>query len=204
MYIPPHFREDDPGEIARFIRENSFGLLVSQENGLPVATHIPMELEGQPGDHMVIRGHIARGNPQWRTLDPDTPALAVFSGPHAYISSSWYSQPNVPTWNYMAVHVYGRPRILTEAELRSALQNMTDTYEQGSAQPFHMDQLPPETIDRMLKGIVGFELAVECVEAKYKLSQNRDAESYHNVIEALQNREDPAGKAIAEEMKKRR
>jgi transcriptional regulator len=116
MYVPKHLRPTESDDVMGFIRQHSFGLLVgTDEAGLPIATHIPMILSERDGQAVLLT-HVARPNPLWRSIQPDKQVLAVFSGPHAYVSASWYDHENVPTWNYVAVHVYGRARVLDEAE----------------------------------------------------------------------------------------
>lgn len=122
MYIPKHFKVTDFDEIQGFIQENSFGTLVTTKQGTPIATHLPLALHKQ-GDEFYINGHMAYGNPQWRTFGVENEnVLVIFQGPHAYISSSWYKDENVPTWNYQAVHVYGTASIMSEQELEEDLR----------------------------------------------------------------------------------
>ncbi|RYF45341.1 MAG: FMN-binding negative transcriptional regulator, partial [Cytophagaceae bacterium] len=117
MYVPEHFQETDRDGLLQFIREHSFALLVlTNEAGVPIATHLPIELQVDADGIARLSGHISKANPQAKLLGGETSALAVFSGPHAYISSSWYDHVNVPTWNYLSVHVYGRTRVLNEEE----------------------------------------------------------------------------------------
>lgn len=113
MYVPKAFQETDRNTLFQFIRENSFALLISNgSNGIPVATHLPIELLPDTNGQFVLVGHLAKANPHWKLLIQDAPVLAVFSGIHSYISSSWYDHVNVPTWNYMSVHITGRPTLL--------------------------------------------------------------------------------------------
>jgi transcriptional regulator len=185
LYIPQHFRVDDPAALAAFIEANAFGTLVtSSAAGLHVS-HIPFVVERE-GEGLRLLGHVARANAQWQSLESADHALAVFQGPHAYISPGWYEQhPSVPTWNYAAVHATGRARLMDEAELHDLLMRLSSTYEAGREKPWRMSELPSAYVDSMLKMIVGFELVVERLEGKFKLSQNRPAE-VARVIAALE------------------
>lgn len=203
MYIPKQFEETDWPAIAAFLQEFSFGLLVTTgPDGLPTATHVPLELHETSGTR-TLRGHLARANPQWKTFGEHL-ALAVFSQPHAYVSSSWYNHVNVPTWNYLAVHLYGPIRLVEGDELVEQMRQQVATYEKGRANAFSLEKFSEKEIQQHLRGIVGFELTIETVQAKAKLSQNRDEESYRNVIAHLGESDDSADRRIAEEMRQRR
>jgi transcriptional regulator len=184
MYVPKAFREDDAARLHAFLRAWSFGLLVTADaDGVPVATHIPFVLdEGAPPQGRLI-AHVARANPQWRALDGTRQALAIFSGPHAYVSPTWYATtPAVPTWNYAAVHVYGRPRVLEGVEAtRDAVTRLVDVHDPA----WPLADQPAEFIAGMLRGIVAFEMPIERLEGKMKLSQNRPAADRPGVIQAL-------------------
>lgn len=202
MYIPKRYEEQDPEKVHAFIRENSFAILVSVLDGLPVATHIPLLLEKDGAGRDVLVGHIARGNEQKRTFIDRTKVLAIFPGPHAYVSPRWYTQMNVPTWNYMAVHVYGTLTVIEGEELRAALSRLVDNYEQHLPRPVAMEEIGEQTVSAEMRGIVGFRIVVEEVQAAYKLSQNRDERSYHEVIRQLRDG-DSAARVVAEEMERR-
>jgi transcriptional regulator len=186
LYIPQHFRVDDPAALAAFIEANAFGTLVSSSAAGLHVSHVPFVVEREEGGAMRLLGHVARANAQWQALEGAQHVLAVFQGPHAYISPGWYEQhPSVPTWNYAAVHATGRARLMEEAELHELLMRLSTTYEAGREKPWRMSELPPAYVDSMLKMIVGFELVVEQLEGKFKLSQNRPAE-IAGVIAALE------------------
>ncbi len=204
MYIPKQYQETDPAVIAEFIKRNDFATVISVVDGLPVATHIPLELVEQDGQQF-LWGHFARANKHWQSFDGTQPILVIFAGAHSYISPRWYTQPQVPTWNYMVVHVYGKPRLIHDGpELYSIVHRLTNLYEAHAATPpYTLEGLPPELVEKQLKGIVGFEIAVERIEAKFKMSQNRDAESYAHVIEALHATGDDVKQAVATEMARR-
>lgn len=202
MYIPKKFKVTDMDEIESFIQVNSFGTLVTTKNGKPIATHLPFGLTKQEED-FYITGHMAYGNPQWRTFEACKEVLVMFQGPHAYISSSWYSQENVPTWNYEAVHFYGKASILTREELIEDLKIMLEKYEGHRANPVLWDTLSPDFLESELKGIVGFKIKVNEIQAAYKLSQNRNEADYHNIIEKLRNEGNQHSQQVAERMEKR-
>ncbi|HMI62129.1 MAG TPA: FMN-binding negative transcriptional regulator [Puia sp.] len=203
MYIPRRYEEQDTGKIHAFLKENSFAILVSVKDGLPIGTHIPLQLEKNAAGDDVLMGHISRGNEQKYTLADGAKVLAIFPGPHAYISPRWYTKMEVPTWNYIAVHVYGTVRIVEGEELRAALSRLINTYEQHMPRPVTIGEIPEKTVSDDLRGIVGFEISMDDVQAAYKLSQNRDKQSYHQVIEEL-DKGDETAKAVAGEMKGRK
>ena len=181
MYVPDHFREDRPEVLAEAVRRIGFATLVT--TGLE-ANHLPMLLENG-----VLRGHVARANPVWKT--GDGAALAIFLGPHAYVSPNWYPSKAetgkaVPTWNYITVHARGAIRWIQDADwLRGQVTALSDTHEAERAEPWKVSDAPASYVDSLLRAIVGFELTVEKLEGKYKLSQNRDAADRESVREAF-------------------
>jgi len=199
MYIPKYFKVKNVDEIFDFVQKNSFGTIVTTEQGKPIATHLPLQLIKE-GDTYYITGHMAHGNPQWRTFEICDDVLVIFQGPHGYISSSWYEHENVPTWNYQAVHVYGQASILGEEELKQDLSELLEKYEKKRENPVSWDKLSPQLIESQLKGIVGFKIKVQEVQAAYKLSQNRNEEDYHNIVEKLQEEENSNSHQLAEVM----
>lgn len=200
MYIPRRFEEKDTEKIHDFIRENSFAILVSVKDGLPIGTHIPLHLEKNAEGAAVLMGHVSRGNEQKYTLMDGAKVLAIFPGPHAYVSPRWYTKMMVPTWNYVAVHIYGTVRIVEGEELRAALSRLIDAYEQRMPKPVTIGEIPEKEVSDDLRGIVGFEIKIDELQAAYKLSQNRDDESYHRVVGELE-KGDAAARGVAEEMK---
>ncbi|MDD2722280.1 MAG: FMN-binding negative transcriptional regulator [Gallionella sp.] len=186
MYIPAHFAETDLVILHDFMRQNAFATLVTSQDGVPSANHLPMMLDVSKGTHGVLVGHMARNNPQWQTLATGAPVLAIFQGAHAYISPAWYEKNamNVPTWNFMAVHAYGVARILSENELVQALYQLTDENEKSSVEPWKLE-LTQEMRERMLGAIVGFEITLNRVEGKFKMSQNRSQQDQCNIVEKL-------------------
>jgi transcriptional regulator len=200
MYIPAVFAEPDLTKLHDFIEQNSFGLLVSQVDGLPFATHLPFLLERTIGPHGTLVCHIARANPQWREASGQT-ALAIFSGPHAYISPTWYeAEQVVPTWNYTAVHAYGPVQVIEdEAALLEIVQKSVRIYEQAMPRPWSFDS-SSTFVKRLLGQIVGFRIEVERIEGKWKLNQNHPTERRKKVIQALRERGDENAHAVADMM----
>ncbi|MFC4712963.1 FMN-binding negative transcriptional regulator [Planococcus dechangensis] len=203
MYIPKYYQVNDPEEVREFIQANAFGTLITTRKGRPIATHLPLQLKKE-GEHYFLTGHFAYGNPQWRTIEETDEILVTFQGPHAYVSSSWYEQKNVPTWNYQAAHVYGTGRLVSEEELRQDLVTLLETYEQHRDEPVLWDTLPKEMLEQEIKGIVGFKMKITEIQAAYKLSQNRTPQDYQNVIDGLRTEDHPASCALADVMDKRR
>lgn len=199
MYTPKLNRKENTEELHAFIRMNGFGILVSTVAGKPWASHIPLLLSA---DGKKLSGHIARGNKQWKEWNTETEILAIFSGPHTYISSSWYDHENVPTWNYIAVHVYGQLKILSDQELLHSLKELTDKYEKQSERPVSVEKMNPDFVKKEMLGIVGFEIEITKIEATYKLSQNRDAKNHDAIVSQLEKSKDHNSTAIAHEMKK--
>lgn len=200
MFVPKYFKVKDRDEVLEFIKVNSFATIVTTIKGKPIATHVPVQLK-QQGDQYFITGHLAYGNPQWRTFESAESVLVIFQGAHAYISSSWYEHENVPTWNYQAVHVYGKATILTGDALREDLTKLLEKYEQHREHAVLWETLSPELLEKELKGIVGFSIQMEEIEAAYKLSQNRNDTDYDNIVKQLQQQGDIASTQLAEVMK---
>lgn len=198
MYAPKYARNMELASIMEFIKHHGFGIIVSQWSGKLLASHIPMELQ----DESKLLGHISRANPQWKNFETGREVLAIFSGPHTYISSSWYDHENVPTWNYMAAHVYGNIRIIEGDELLDSLKSLVDKYEVGSQNPLSVEKMSPDYIQKSLKGIVGFEISITSMEASYKLSQNRDKKNQLSIINELEKKGDASSASVASEMKK--
>jgi transcriptional regulator len=201
MYIPAAFAETDLKRLHDFIEQNSFGLLVSQVDGQPFASHLPFLLDRSAGPHGTLVCHLARANPQWREAAGQT-ALAIFSGPHAYVSPTWYeAEMVVPTWNYTAVHAYGRVEVVEDkGALLEIVREMVRVYERAMPRPWSFD--PASTfVERLLAQIVGVRIEVEKIEGKFKLNQNHPAERRQNVVRALQQRGDENAQAVAAMMR---
>ncbi len=185
MYIPKQFRKEEITEIVEFIRSNSFGVLFSQHDGMPTATHLPFIVSVQDDSSIILISHMAKANPQWKTLHSQS-ALAVFTGPHAYVSASWYEEENtVSTWNYLSAHVLGKIEIVQDDEsLKQILKETTDFYEQEFENPWKLED-HEKTVDSMLNGIVGLKMQVEKVDGKWKLNQHHSTVRKQRVIEQL-------------------
>jgi transcriptional regulator len=201
MYIPHYFKNTNTKEVSDFIRQNGFAILTNAANGRPVAAHIPLELS-EDGSRLL--GHVSRANNQWKGFETNNEVLAIFMGPHAYVSASWYNHENVPTWNYIAVHVYGKVRIIEGQELYDSLKHLLDKYEHRSEQPVSMEKMSTPFLKNQLNGLVGFEIAITETQASYKLSQNRDDESYRNIIKQLEKKPDHYSHQVADAMKTNR
>ncbi|WBF55101.1 FMN-binding negative transcriptional regulator [Lysinibacillus sp. JK80] len=203
MYVPKYYKVSDLEEIKEFIQHNSFATIVSIRKGKPIAAHIPVLLKKIEDDYY-LTGHLAYGNPLWKTFEEVQDILVIFNGPHTYISSSWYEHENVPTWNYQAVHVYGKASLIEGIALEQDLTSLLEKYESFRENPVLWDKLSPELLQQEMKGIKGFKIKVEEVQAAYKLSQNRNASDYANIIKELYKEENPHADALVEAMKKNR
>lgn len=197
MYIPRAYRQENIDELLAFMRAHSFITLVSVLDGAPFATHVPVVVRRE-GDVVKLHGHLAKANPHWRAFGAGE-SLAIFTGPHAYISPSHYEQrESVPTWNYIAVHASGPVQALHAADDRAALEReisaLIQTYEGAYQQQW--DSLPERYREGMLKGLVGFTMNVTRLEGKAKLSQNRSEADQRRVAEALLGSHDPAAQAV--------
>lgn len=197
MYIPTAFGERDEGKLFALVERHSFGLLISHQDGEPFATHLPLLVERGADQKSALIGHMARANPQWRQAEGQT-VLAVFSGPHAYISPTWYEAENVvPTWNYAAVHVYGTFRaIQDETSATRILQEMVRTYEASQPSPWTFN--PATDFNRkMTKAIVAFRIEIQRIEGKLKMNQNQPRERRQKVVHALRATGDPMQAEVA-------
>ncbi|NGA84224.1 FMN-binding negative transcriptional regulator [Staphylococcus aureus] len=199
MYIPKFFQVNDFKEIEQFIQSNSFGMIVTEDQGKPLATHLPLIFQ-KNGDDYYISGHIAKGNPQWKTLNGNGNVLIIYQGAHAYVSSSCYEKENVPTWNYQAVHLYGEATVLNEQETIDGLKTLLTKYEQNRENPVLWDNLAENT-QMQAKAIVGFKVKIKKIEAAYKMSQNRNEQDYNNIIKNLEDEHNSSSKAVADVMK---
>ena len=201
MYTPEIYKNENQEEIKKFLQENSFGILINQTNGKLWATHIPLELDTNENGATILSGHISKENLQWNGFIDNDQVLAVFSGPHSYISSSWYDHENVPTWNYIAVHVYGKIKIIEGEAVIESLKKLVDKYEQKSENPVRIEDLS-QKIMLQSRGIVAFEIEITEIQATRKMSQNRDEKNYQNIISELEKANTNQSVAVANEMKK--
>ena len=191
VYLPPAFAETRPAVLVAHIERHDFGLLLSHGTAGLVASHIPFLVERRD-EELHLLGHLARPNPQVEDLGQGGEVLAIFSGPHAYISPSWYADgPSVPTWNYVDVHAYGTVRLIEDGDwLRGLLRRLIERYEAGTPVPWRVEDLPETYLEGMLKGIIGLDIAVNRLEGKFKLSQNRPAADRPCIIAALESGDD--------------
>jgi transcriptional regulator len=198
MYIPASFAVTDHSALHDFIESHSFATLVSHDGTAPFASHIPLLLDRDAGPHGRLIGHVARANPQWQHAGGQR-VLAMFTGPHAYISPTWYAAQNVvPTWNYVAVHVYGALRPIDDhSHLLDIVRRTVAVYERNMPRPWSVDSADATFIDKLLAAIVGFEIDIDRLEGKWKLSQNHDADRRARVVQALRAQGDTDGQQIA-------
>ena len=202
MYTPAHFTTTDLAWLDWLAEHHSFGTLISQVDGAPFATHLPV-LYRRENDQAVLTGHWARPNAQWRDIEGQR-VLFMFQGPHAYVSPRWYvdAPKQVPTWNYVAAHVYGKIRLVHEGEaLERIVVSLADRFESGAETPWRLADADPANRAR-LKGIVGFELRTESVQIKLKLNQNHPAANVQGVIAGLRATASAEAAAVADLMQK--
>jgi transcriptional regulator len=192
MYCPAHFSESRPEALHALMREHPLATLVTMgESGLNV-DHVPLILETATDGNAVLHGHVARANPMWRTLRADVEALAIFHGPDAYITPSWYPTKRehgkaVPTWNYAVVHARGPLRVIHDADwLRTQVESLTQTQESAFAEPWAVSDAPADYIEKMLAAIVGIEIPVKSLEGKWKASQNQPEGNRQGAVQGLQ------------------
>ncbi len=199
MYRPRHYDIDDVQVLHRFMQDQSFALLVTAPEGVPTASHIPLFLDTDGDGPDRLLGHVAKANSQWQAFDGKTETMAVFWGPHAYISPSWYeTETMVPTWNYVTVHAYGKPTVIDDPEtVRQGQAQLVDTYESEATGNWSMDVLPDDYVGKMLKGIVAFEMPIERLEGKFKLSQNRQPKDREGAIKGLTESGDAEAMEVA-------
>lgn len=208
IYNPPHFRENDRAALDAHIRRAAFATLVTTGADGVIVSHLPMLVDPDPAPGGSLIGHIARANPQWRASDLEKPALAIFMGPQAYVSPSWYPGKKehgkvVPTWNYAVVHVTGRLSVSEDPDVvLDIVQRLTTEHEAGLAQPWKVSDAPADFVRAQLKGIVGLRLEIATVEGKMKLSQNRPEADRAGVVAGLEARGDAASRTVAERMRK--
>jgi transcriptional regulator len=201
MYIPKLYRKDDREKILEFLRANNFPALVTYDGEKPIATHLPVEvIEGKDGA-LTVLGHMSRANPQWKSFG-EAEVLLIFQGAHTYISPRWYNQVNVPTWNYMIVHLYGKVRVVKGDELYSLFSRLVKKHEEQSS--YRLETLPADFVQKEMNGVVGLAVDVTRIEAGYKLSQNRGDEDHANIIRELEKLGDDDSKKVAEEMRQNR
>ncbi|TPW11475.1 MAG: FMN-binding negative transcriptional regulator, partial [Halothiobacillaceae bacterium] len=201
--IPDYFQEHDPQRWMALMAENPLGALITVHAGLPVVNHLPLLCEQESSGGLRLCGHMARANPQWQQLATGETATVLFQGPHAYVSPSWYGSPGVPTWNYAVVHLVGKGRLIEdELETEALVERITAIYEAREPVPWQ-PQLSGERRTKLLGMIVGFEIRVDKIEAKFKLSQNRPVEDQQAVVNHLTAAGTPQSMAVAALMRPR-
>lgn len=203
MYLPSHFTEERAELLRELIREHPLGALVTLAAGGLSANHIPFEFDAEPAPLGTLRCHVARANPIWRDFSPAVEALAIFQGPKAYVSPSFYPSKQVtgevvPTYNYVIVHGYGAMKIIHDREwLRGLVTRLTSRFEGGRAAPWQVTDAPAAFIDKQLGAIVGIEIPLTKLIGKWKVSQNRSVDDRKGVIEGLTEQDDADSAAIA-------
>ncbi len=208
MFVPPYFKMGDRAAQIALIRARPFGLLVTNGPGGLMANPAPFLLDEKAGEHGVLRAHLARPNPQWREADASRETLVVFQDVDAYVTPDWYATKRetgkaVPTWNYSAVHVYGRLRAIDDRDwLRDFVGELTEAHEAGRATPWKVADAPADYLEIMLRGIVGIELEITRIEAKAKLSQNRAEADRAGVIAGLRAEGGEAGARMAAQIER--
>lgn len=205
MYIPKAFQVSDSRVLAEFIANNSFATLISPVQGSLFATHLPLILDQSRSSPGTLLGHVARANRHWQAFDGQQEALAIFHGPHAYISPNWYasSSPAVPTWNYAVVHVYGVPRVVDDEEwLSDFVDRLVTIYEADKPQPWPR-VLPADLRASLLKAIVGFTMDITRIEGKFKLGQNRSLDDQRTMVDHLEAQANPVAQVLGKLTKQR-
>lgn len=202
MYVPRPFAETDVARLHALVHAHPFATLVSAVGGVPFATHLPLLLDASRGALGTLEGHVAGPNPHQDAFDGDSQALAIFHGPHSYVSPRWYAgAPNVPTWNYVAVHAVGKPRQVSEAaRVRDLLARTAALFEAGAKEPWSLADVPESWAAGMARAIVAFELPIDELQGKRKLSQNKTAADREGVITALRAAGDEQSLAVAAQM----
>ncbi|TMG86998.1 MAG: FMN-binding negative transcriptional regulator [Betaproteobacteria bacterium] len=203
VYTPRAFEVGDDAAVAHLIRDYPFATLLTLDHPEPFVSHVPLQYDAERGPKGTLLGHMARANPHWRHFGAGA-SIAIFHGPHAYVSPSWYAEPAtaVPTWNYVVAHVHGRVEAMTDlADTRGLLDDMIRRYEKGRSRPWRL-QLEGRALAAMLEAIVGFRFTIERIDAKLKLSQNRSAEDRDRVIAALRAEDYADAAATAEWMER--
>ena len=198
MYVPASFAVSDEKTLESFIERYDFATLTTSSATGLVASHIPIRLRRSAGKAVLI-GHVARANSQWKHFDGNADALAIFHGPHAYVSPTWYAtSPAVPTWNYAAVHVYGKPRAREEGDFTAAaLRDLVARHEGSRAKPWRTEDLAGDLFEKLTKGIVAFEMPIDRIEGKFKLGQNRSQDDRLGMLKGLDAEKSPDADALA-------
>lgn len=202
MYHLPQYKENDQKVLVEFMKQHSFAMLIGSINNIPAATQIPIIIE-ERGEKIFLKGHFMRNTDHHKAFETNPNALCIFTGPHSYISASWYTnQKNASTWNYISVHVRGEINFLGHEKLIDMLEDLTDHYE-GKDSLSSYAQLATDYIEHLSKAIIGFEIEAKNIHGIFKLSQNRDEASYDNIVHELKNKDGEA-KEIGKLMEERK
>ena len=198
MYIPPSFAATDLEQLHAHIEQHSFATLVSIDDHEPIATHLPLLLDRTHPANGRLTGHVAKANPQWKTA-AGRRVLAIFHGPHAYITPTWYSEQNVvPTWNYSVVHAYGTLRPVDDAaQTARIVRQYVQRYEAEMDSPWSLDSVAADFVDQLVDAVVSFTIDIDRLEGKWKLSQNHSTARQANVIAGLNERNGPGDQDVA-------
>jgi len=203
MYVPDYYREDDTAVMHALMRQAPFATLVTTTNDGLMGTHLPTVLQSAPAPFGTIEAHIARPNSQWKTYRPDEDALLIFAGPNHYVRPAWYPSKTlegkaVPTWNYAAVHAYGRVEIIKDQIwLKQHVAELTQQQERTSKEPWAISDAPEDYIQMMLRGIVGIRMVITRLDGKWKMSQNRSNDDRAGVVNGLTTEDDANASAVA-------
>lgn len=200
MYTPREFVEDRLEVLHQVIEDNNFGILITVDGEHSVATHLPFAINRTRGTHGTLECHMARANPAWQEIGDGKEVLAIFSGPHAYVTPTWYqSAPMVPTWNYVSVHAYGVPVLREDpASKKQLMAALANGHEMRLGTDWRLDDQPESYVSGMLKGIVGFEMPISRIEGKFKMSQNRKEIDRQGVIDGLRATREPTNCSVAD------
>jgi len=203
MYVPRHYSQGDTARAHDLIRDHVFATLVTDGSGRLDVNHVPVVLDADRGEHGTLRFHLARANPASDSLQQEKEVLMAFVGPHTYISPDWYQNENlVPTWNYAVVHAYGVPHTMNDAELRALLDDLSASQENRlQKSPWTTDKMPAGLVEKMCKAIVGFELPIVELQAKWKINQKNSPAERTRVVDALEALGGEANLAVAAEIR---
>jgi transcriptional regulator len=204
MYIPKIYDEKDKKKITGIIKDNPFGILVAVENGIPVASHLLFELV-ERGSDLFLYSHLAKANQMQALLKLDLTFLAIFQGASSYITPSWYEKINVPTWNYISVHCYGKAKIIDNHDEEYQLLNrLVKRFEKKYDYKYKLEDLPDDYVKDEMKGLTSFIIKIDKIEAAFKLSQNRNEKDLNNIISHLEKSDDDNEKQVAKGMREQR
>ncbi|WP_323708800.1 FMN-binding negative transcriptional regulator [Mammaliicoccus sciuri] len=198
MYVPKYYQMKDYTKIKDFMMHNNFVTIITYDELKPLATHLPVNIE-EKDNTLYVSGHFAKANKQWKTIVSNEHILIIFHGPHAYISSTWYEKEDVPTWDYQSIHAYGKGHLLSESELIDDLTILLNKYESHRHNGATWNNLSDQT-KKQVKGIVGFKMEIEEIDAAYKLSQNRSDIDKKNIVSELNKSVNPVDTVLAKEI----